>query len=763
MKRIISILLALAMLFSLAACAGGKAQPDGSGGLPDLADAGQGGETAAQPITTSGRYVERKLTLEELESLTDATETITGLYAFADHTLDLLGNYWQEGEGCTGFWYHSDDQGDSWERRTIPEEWVDPGHLFLARDGGLYAVSALKEDGTQTIYYRSPEGENHTAEISGPCGNLRFLDQGIYVYDVSEGDPSNGSTTIKAVDARTGEPLWEHQEKTVYLQWNASETQVYLTDGAAVKLILDAATGEKVGELETDLLLTGLDGMLWLDDQVYYYLDESSGSLCRGIFGSQTNEIVLSADEYNYATQMGGTFFQAAFAKSENLVLYLNAADITAERERICLYRFSFDENAALPDTTLTVWSLEEKNTIRQAILFFREAHPEVQVDYQVQAVEGAAELNDVLTALNTKVLAGEGPDVLLLDGTNYESYVEKGVLSDLTGLYQDIQFVGAIAEPFLEAGSCYVIPARFTVPVLLSDGAGLAGDLPELTQAVTSAGAGRQSEWRTVAEGAAAEYDSGNPPYLDVEIGALYDLLWNTSAPMLVKESGVEEANLRQWLQTVKETGEYYGLLANGIDPSRFYGGSGGGSYGNQEVYVSQASGQWEQGYALTGAEQLDSIECLVDLLEQYSYNVNGAAEAFQLAQFPGLLQGAYTPELLLAVSAASRQQELAEEFVRTVLSMDVQQYTYGDGLPVLQAAVDRQLEYFAPDAEQYGWELRELQDLFDSRTTPVVTDQTVYDVVYQAADGYCRGELTLDEAVEQSKAGLALKLAEQ
>ena len=41
----------------------------------------------------------------------------------------------------------------------------------------------------------------------------------------------------------------------------------------------------------------------------------------------------------------------------------------------------------------------------------------------------------DALKTLNTEIMAGKGPDILILDGISSETYVEQGMLEDLSGI----------------------------------------------------------------------------------------------------------------------------------------------------------------------------------------------------------------------------------------------------------------------------------------------------------------------------------------
>ena len=41
----------------------------------------------------------------------------------------------------------------------------------------------------------------------------------------------------------------------------------------------------------------------------------------------------------------------------------------------------------------------------------------------------------DALKVLNTEIMAGTGPDVLLLDGISEDTYIERGMLENLSGV----------------------------------------------------------------------------------------------------------------------------------------------------------------------------------------------------------------------------------------------------------------------------------------------------------------------------------------
>ena len=56
---------------------------------------------------------------------------------------------------------------------------------------------------------------------------------------------------------------------------------------------------------------------------------------------------------------------------------------------------------------------------------------------------EDGVTAEDAVKALNTELLAGNVPDVLVLDGLPADSYIEKGILADISEVVQYGQRAG--------------------------------------------------------------------------------------------------------------------------------------------------------------------------------------------------------------------------------------------------------------------------------------------------------------------------------
>lgn len=136
------------------------------------------------------------------------------------------------------------------------------------------------------------------------------------------------------------------------------------------------------------------------------------------------------------------------------------------------LVRYVFDRNvASVPSKEITVYSLRENDTIRQAISLFQAENTDIKVNYVVAMEEEDGNVTDYIRALNTELLAGNGADILVLDGLPVDSYIEKGVLADLKDLVKPLEESGELMNNitgcYEKDGKVYNMPIRFSFPVI--------------------------------------------------------------------------------------------------------------------------------------------------------------------------------------------------------------------------------------------------------------------------------------------------------
>ncbi|WP_409340633.1 ABC transporter substrate-binding protein [Paenibacillus sp. MBLB4367] len=120
---------------------------------------------------------------------------------------------------------------------------------------------------------------------------------------------------------------------------------------------------------------------------------------------------------------------------------------------------------------------------LKQAKMKYEAAHPNITIDLQYVQTDDEhteAELKKYITATNTAMLSGKGPDMLSLDMLPSEKYVGQHLLADLSGmLKKDPSFLKGdyfnnILESSRTGGGLYSLPLAFFLNVLIGDEAAI-------------------------------------------------------------------------------------------------------------------------------------------------------------------------------------------------------------------------------------------------------------------------------------------------
>lgn len=144
-----------------------------------------------------------------------------------------------------------------------------------------------------------------------------------------------------------------------------------------------------------------------------------------------------------------------------------------------------YDETLpAKPSKELTVYSLEEIGWIRYAGQLFQKEHPDVLVRYETgMDGDNAISREDALKNLNTRLLAGDVPDVIVLDNMDIEQYADKGVLRELDDILQPYLDDGILYRNIVEGmrmtdrEKLYCVPMMVYLPLWLGEEMYLEGE----------------------------------------------------------------------------------------------------------------------------------------------------------------------------------------------------------------------------------------------------------------------------------------------
>lgn len=319
-----------------------------------------------------------------------------------------------------------------------------------------------------------------------------------------------------------------------------------------------------------------------------------------------------------------------------------------------CIMQYSYDETvAAQPSDKLTIYSLIDNPTIRQAAALFQQQNPDVKVDFTAVTTEQEyqyaeeAVLEDHIRSLNTKLLAEDGYDILILDGLPIASFCEKGILEDMSSLIKPMldngELMANIFSSYSSKDKIYYVPARFSLNMLFGKTAE-EGKLATLDTLMEYAGTDSGTKYfgRCTEEGLVEAF----APYLSERIlqsdktinrEALVDALEKLYA--IRKNSEVEE-------ESRNDIPNIWGLTEN----ASLY-------FGPQKGFL----------------ESMFNFGMIK--------HING---------FYTSLENSFAPVCELGINSKSSNKALAESFVRLVLSEEVQKNDLYDGFPVNVKALE-------------------------------------------------------------------------
>ncbi|MCL2509098.1 MAG: ABC transporter substrate-binding protein [Oscillospiraceae bacterium] len=651
---------------------------------------------------------------------------------------------------------------------------VNPGGTAQRTpDGGDAPTSA--GPGSSQASPAGPGG-SYSASVSGPGGT------------VTNFDPSR-SFMPQSVTALDGGFLISYMMQGVY-QYDAG--------GKEVRRYGDTARDMMGGGLSTGGLTVFENTMAWPDTQKGEILiyDLSAGTLTERVayedLDSQTyvgldGTGLFVADGTGVSRWKTGTWELIVDGSLTSLVMpNLTIQDLLCDGGGVWyaflggglmggesgqLVRFRFDPDIpGQPDKTLTVFSLYDNATARLAVGEFQRKNPGVRVRLEVgietksssnimimgpngapEETDNSATVEDVIRALNTQLMAGSGPDLIILDGLPLQSYIEKGVLKDITSFVQRLtdeeSLLANLTGAYSFEGKTYAVPSRFSLPVMLGDGESLKtlNGLSDLVAAVRNHGANEPALLRA-------------PDQLWQDNGLMMYAYDASVADFTNDDGSLDEAALARYLSDslalTDALRDVYPEANRRQNVVAFAAAGGGGARRIDAGAMDVANGE-----ALIHIQSLDNSIGYVMIANQL-----GSLDNMEIASL--FQKGYFTPVGGIGITAAGKQQDIAEEFLRTLVGPDVQDNFMADAFPVNRASwgtmIDQLNERFTRAMGQAEFDDMDFPALCETLDTPLFVDQYVKNAVSSHAKDIVNGTLTPEAAAAKIVAGTRIYLAE-
>ena len=733
LKKFYSLIIMLICIMIFTGC-----QKEGSGQTDYKADG---------TVMESSHYVEREIKLPE--KFLQNGEKVLAFIQNREQEFELYGTYMDSDELPVYTKYTLTADG-TWNEG-MPE-WLNDSSLgiycqqlriFMGEDWNRYAVFET-QDGQYHIIKTINEATSEEINIDAwkvkngdyypVVSSVAILEDGLIAATLMDGTCQIYKEGKMLKEFSGGESFFitGASDKIVRMAENNTGIVIYHTSDNTVdqEISMEASAEEYTPllQLETTYIANSYG---------ISRLDESDGTWIRIMDGTGTslNNPAFSP-RWLYKNSAESYFVFFISSHGSKLVEYLQSTE-AGQTEN--LEKDAAEEKVGGSDT-LTIYALEDSKIIRSAISNFRTSHPEIKVEFQVKEDgESTATRSEIIRALNAKLFAGDGPDILLLDGLPIDSYVEKGVLYDMGKIVADnsesvfTELYSGIREAYSQSGSCYMIPARIGIPVYAGTKEVIAhaGSLEEL----------------------AAFASQSNLPYFgEISYRKLIEDFYPYYADLFIKDGGqIDKDALIEFLTQIKMIAENVPAAENVdkeiVDPWNYMG------FGESSLSVSVLKGmsyQW-------AAEHFSAVR-----------NINGELIT---------INDRFVPYSIMGINNASGNKGVALEFVKEVLSEEIQSIEFLDeGFPVNQKSArqwqDTDKEFIAAAMNEAGDfiptsypDKKEREQLFgyiSNLKIPVYQDEIILEMIVSETNDYFKGVENVEKAVEKIINNAELYMAE-
>lgn len=631
----------------------------------------------------------------------------------------------------------------------------DPGSV--TEDSGSVTEDSGTEDPGSDAGGESDGGTFRRADgLTNYILGLSFLGEDqVLVKDMQD--------TVYQVNISDGsiKQTYESGESNLHQSYLVGNKLVVQTDTEV--LVYDTETGEqqpKEDALQKSITESGYfqavdsldsgEGMYWLTSKGLYHYT----------FGGSVIEQVMDGSLNSLANP---SFFVDSLLMLDEQNFLVIANDSSSDSPTgIAIVKFTYSaDTPSRPDKELKAYSLHDSREMRQAISRYQKEHTDVYINYEVAlSDDNGVTASDALKTLTTEIMAGKGPDVLILDGMPVETYAEKGILRDLSAVAAEAG--GNYFENILNAykdgqGQLCALPARFMMPM---------------------AQAG--SAYYTPGEG----FDSfmeRTDALANMEPAEVVEKFWYTCGASWKKADGtLDGAKVAEFLTKLKNAyGEYQERGEEDVDI--YMAMEGGGVSPLQGVSLDKGifdlvSQKINSNIGLYGGMDYGMLRASTEKLENGDFGA-----------MPGQVEKVFVPTMVMGVSSKSTQPEAAEEFVKYLFTQDAQKLAMAGGLPVDRDAfrgmidgheyegkedlglvmvtgagteMDNAISYaMSPATEE---EVKKLTDLAERLENPALMDDVIKEAVVEQGEKVLKGETEPQAAADAVMQKVNIYLAE-
>lgn len=719
----------------------------------------------------------------------DLTYVLTPGARFVEGTgLIIVGS----GRDNAAYVWTSLDYGVTWEEPVpIPDE------LQLVEDEGdkmagsrspiAAAISSTGEIAFIRITFLDENNMTYDYWTWKPEGKLKQMDIELDMDDFyKNGESYPGAAYTKPNAFRD----WKYTEDNLLLA-QALNRQMFLIDPENGEILDETPytgnmqTIEYAGVIDGQIMMQTADEVRSYNLETKEYMDSVSGLTEDMLAMSREGQTTSVGNKYELVATKNGIYqlgksgiFQGTGEQKREIIsgeqalfgggniLYVGLSIVNEQdfiipcvengRYFILFYQYTGEEDSISGGSELAVYSLRNNDNVAQAIELYRSENPEMDVKFET-GLSGDADItvSDAIRSLSARIMANDGPDVILLDYMPIERYIERGILKDITDIFEEINesqgILENIATAYEDDGRIYALPTHFYVPVILGE-----QEAPESD--------------KHLAEYIENLYEQGEKQVLagmDVR-GLIERLAVVSSGAWMTEKSELDEEKVREFIDIAvricdsaelensgeSKIGEAEDIRSDNIQPLYF-------ASGHAKIVFGTSSG-------------FGSISQISSAIQQRGSGIWGLMN--------GQVTNVFAPSAIVGISERAENPDAARVFVKYLLSQEVQALEMGSGFPVNRKAIQQLIEqqrnskewilsssdpntgdvidfYVKAASEE---ELEKFRKLLETLEIPELTDQTIVETVKEFTLSCAAGEISQEEALENIISRVQLYLAE-
>ncbi|RDU22273.1 ABC transporter substrate-binding protein [Anaerosacchariphilus polymeriproducens] len=702
---------------------------------------------------SKGRYIEHDIEMPKLEK----DETVVKIVENKEHQLEL---YTYIAKETTKYNCYLLKEDDSWEKTSL--DWLNNSKtsemimvdICLGQDGSYYAcLQNISGEQKANIIKKTNEGTGQFLDMA--CLNestnvgeyntykipskINVLKNGNFIFNMKESAQDSSLVIFNQKGEKIDEVVtinpnsFSVSGNCVYLINQDKKVVSYNTETKNNDQILDFD-----GVIDSLQLFTKDNGNVIGvgPDGIHCYSKDLS--LWEKVVEGSSNSLGMPSMDVKGTVVKDGEqdVYYVAFSE----VALLGIQDGIQK-----IKKYVYDKDASsIPEKEITVFSMEENKTIRQAIAIYQTKNTDVKINYVVaNSKEGGVD-SDYIRTLNTELFTGNGADILILDGLPIDSYIEKGVLTDLSDIINPLidsgKLLSNLNDSFTKDGKKYQFPARISIPVVAGN------------DEIVNTNVNLQK---------IVDYINKNnnaPIMKKISSEALLKGYMPLNIDTILKDGSLDEKALKNFLENLKTLND--NISKDNLCPV---------DEDDTDLYAVENSRRFaSMGNPYTMLyTKVNSVEGMMSL--------NGLKQKQNMTY--SSLNESFIPSAMVGMNNSSKEAETAKDFIKFLFSDEIQKLNMNDGFPVLESSLK---QWFQEESKMMSFGTWDDDDNLINGEMPneeekvkfltlikkckksVVKNEALYKLIIDSARSYLDGEKNIDQTVADISQKVTVYLTE-